>query len=204
MKKSVFIIICLIFILTTSASAQENPSKIRNQHLGITISSFGSNDVIYFQQMDGAASYNSDKFYTLGLNYLYKLNRTIDFETGFEYSAHKIIINPNLPPDMDHTPYGAEFSVINIPVTVRINFLKYFFLNSGIFLGIDPTLSSTVDSQTGIGASLGAGFNYTFKCGVSTFINPYTKAHSLIPFPFDDRHQRLLESGFRFGVMYKL
>lgn len=204
MKKSVFIIFCLIFVLATSASAQENPVKIRNQHLGITFSSFGSNDVIYYHQMDGAASYNSDQFYTLGLNYLYQLNHTFRFETGIEYSAHKIIIQPNVPPDMDNTPYGAEFSLINIPLTVRINFLRYFFLNSGLLIDIDPTVSSPVDSQSGIGATIGLGLNYDFHCGISTFINPYIKAHSLLPFIPDDPHQRLMESGFRFGVMYKL
>jgi hypothetical protein len=69
-------------------------------------------------------------------------------------------------------------------------------------LDIDASTSSPVDSQTGIGSILGLGIKYGFKCGVTAFANPYIKMHSMISFSPDDNHQRLMESGFRFGLMY--
>ena len=198
----------LLYILVTTAlpsNAQKNEPGIQKKQIGITFSSFGDNDVIRFNELIGAASYNSDKFYTLGLTCLYKLSKVFDVETGIEYSNHKIIIKPNLPPDMDNTPYGDSFSLINIPLTFRINFLRYCFINGGILFDMDAG-NLPVDSQTGIGGLLGLGLKYDFKSGVSVFVNPYLKAHSLIPFSSSENHQRLMEDGnsFRFGMVYRL
>jgi len=204
MNKTAFLLVILAFITASALYGQKNKGQAKYRQLGVTFSSFGDNDVVYFQPIEGAASYNGDKFFTIGINYLHQLNKTFDIETAFEYSKHYISIEPNVPPDMDDSPYGAEFSLINIPVTLRVNFLSYLFLNGGLMLDIDPTVSSPVDNQTGIGGIIGLGFNYDFKCGVSSFINPYIKAHSLIPFSADDQYQRLMESGIRFGIMYKL
>jgi len=197
-------LLLLGFIFSFSSYAQNNEMQSSKGKIGITFSSFGDNDVIRFQPLDGEASYNSDNFYTFGINYLYQLNHTFDFETGIEYSKHKIIVKPNVPPDADGTPYGAEFSLISIPAALRINFLKYCFVNGGLNLDIDPTVSSPVDSQNGIGALLGVGLKYDTDFGLSAFVNPYLKAHSLISFSSGENHQRLMETRFRFGVMYKL
>ena len=204
MKKPSLIILLFTCFTISVTVAQVAEGKANTSSLGLTFSSFGSNDVIYFQQMDGAASYNGDHFYTLGFAYLYRFSKHSELETGIEYSSHKIIINPNVPPDADDTPYGSGFSLINIPVSLRFTFAKYFFLHGGLLLDIDPTLSSPIDNQTGLGAGLGLGGKYGFPCGISVFINPYLKAHSLIPFTPDDNHQHVMESGFRFGMTYTL
>lgn len=199
-----FFLLGFVSVASFSSYAQNNEEKPRKSQTGFTFSSFGTNDVVRFRSLEGAASYQGNKFYTVGINYLYKLNNTFDVETGIEYSDHKIIIRPNLPPQTDNSPYGASFSLINIPVTLRVNFLKYCFLNGGLLLDIDAGSSSAIESQTGIGSVLGLGIKYDFKCGVSAFANPYFKEHSLIPFSSDDDHQRLMESGFRFGLMVQL
>jgi len=204
MKKAVTLILISLIYTASVAIAQEKQVKPENGKAGITFSSFGSNNVLYFTQLTGSASYNSDRFYSLGISYLYPLSTKFDLETGIEYSHHKIIIHPNLPPDMDDSPYGAEFSLLNIPLYVRANLGRYFFVNAGLFLGIDPTVSSHIDSQTGIGALLGFGLKYDSKSGISVFANPYLKAHSLVSFSADKYHQHLMETGFRFGVLYKL
>ena len=148
MKKSSLFILYFIFIASFSSNAQKNEGEAGKGQIGITFSSFGENDVIRSPDLIGAASYNGDNFYTLGISYLYKLNSTLDLETGIEYSNHKIIIKPNLPPQMDRTPYGASFSLINIPVALRVNFLKYCFINGGLLLDIDAGTSSPIDGQT--------------------------------------------------------
>ncbi|HEY3388420.1 MAG TPA: hypothetical protein VGK38_02535 [Prolixibacteraceae bacterium] len=205
MKKFVFFMLCFMIAISFRSFAQENEGATRKGQIGITFSSFGDNDVVRSEELMGGPSYNGDKFFTLGINYLYKLNNTFDIETGIEYSNHKIIIKPMAIPPMDYFPsYSADFSLINIPVTLRVNFLKYCFINGGLLFDIDASVSSPIDSQTGIGSLLGCGIKYDFNSGVSVFANPYLKMHSLIPFSSDKYHQRLMESGFRFGLMYTL
>jgi hypothetical protein len=206
MKKSALFILCFIFIALFSSFSQTKEDKTHKGQFGITFSSFGENDVVRSHESMGGASYIGDKFFTFGIDYLYKLNNTFDVETGIEYSNHKIIIKPMVIPNMDsYSPgYSASFSLINIPVILRVNFLKYFFVNGGLLFDMDASTSSPIDSQTGIGSILGLGIKYDFKCGVSAFVNPYYKFHSMVSFLSNDNHQRLMESGFRFGLMYSL
>jgi len=203
---SALFILCFIFIASFSSYAQKNEDEPRKGQIGITFSSFGENDVVRSKDLLGSASYNGDKFFTFGINYLYKLNNTFDIETGIEYSNHKIIVKSMVLPDMNtYSPhYSANLSLVNIPITLRVNFLKYFFVNGGILFEMDAGTSSPIDGQTGIGSVLGLGIKYDFKSGFSVFANPYIKAHSLVPFTSGDNHQRVMESGFRFGLMYAL
>ncbi len=202
MKKSSLLILC--FVLAIITFAQKNESQHLKGKIGITFSSLGENDVIRFQPLEGEGSYNSDNFFTIGINYLHQLNNTFNFETGIEYSNHKIIVDPFDPPFNQAPSHREQFSLINIPLTLRVNFLKYCFVNGGLILDIDPTISSPVDSQNGIGAIFGLGLKYDSDFGVSVFVNPYMKSHSLISFSTTENHQRLMETGFRFGLMYKL
>ena len=206
MKKSAFFVSCFIFVASLSTYAQKNEEKTRKGQIGITFSSFGENDVVRSQELMGGASYPGDTFFTLGINYLSKLNNFLDVETGIEYSNHKIIVKPMVIPNMDsYSPnYRSSISLINIPVTLRVNFLKYCFINGGLLFDMDASTSSPIDSQTGIGSVMGLGIKYDFKSGLSVFANPYYKMHSLAQFSSADNHQRLIESGFRFGLMYKL
>ncbi len=204
MKKLGLFVLYFVFVSLFTLYAQ-NEGETHKGQIGITFSSFGDNDVVRFHDLIGDASYNGEKFFTFGINYLYKLNNSLDVETGIEYSNHDIIIKPMHSLQMDYSPnYNANFSLINVPVTLRVNFLKYCFINGGLLFDIDASRSGPIDRQTGIGSVFGLGVKYDFKCGATVFANPYCKVHSLVPFSSDDYHQRLMESGFRFGLMYKL
>ncbi|HKL38759.1 MAG TPA: hypothetical protein VJ876_07660, partial [Bacteroidales bacterium] len=143
-------------------------------------------------------------FYTVGLDYLVALNKTFDVETGIEYSRHKMMVDPNLPPSMDRSEYPIYLNILTVPVAARVNFLKYFFFSAGGMLNLDVSGSDGADSQTGLGACVSLGVRYNFEPGISAFINPYMKAVGLLPFVPDDYHQRLMESGWRFGILYRL
>lgn len=175
--------------------------EIGNKQIGISFSSFGINEPVYFTSLDGTGGYSSKSFYTFGLNYIHPLNKWLNIETGVEYAKHTITITPSTPPEWDN-PYNASFSLVNIPITVRANFWDYFFINGGLLLGIDASSSSPIHSQSGIGAILGIGAQYQFNNGVGLFINPYSKAHTLIPFSSKKYHQRLMELGVRIGLTY--
>jgi hypothetical protein len=201
--KGIFLsLLSLIFISQLSSYAQQHEIYPQKGQIGITFSSFGDNDVIRSSELIGSGSCNGDGFYTLGISYLYKLKKYLDLETGIECSNHKIIITP--APGIDLQPYSTSLTLIYIPVGLRLNFLKYCFINGGLGLDIDTSDESHVNDQSGIGANLGLGLKYDFKFRVSAFINPYLKGYSVIPFSSDNYHQRLMETGFRFGLLYNL
>ena len=185
-----------------SIAQEEKPTPHKGQ-IGITYSGFGSNDVFRKAELIGGPGYSGDRFYNLGISYLYPLNRTFDLEASIEYAGHKITITPGV--SLQHYPsYGAGFSLITIPIGVRMNFFRYFFVNGGLILDADASQSMPINSQTGLGFNLGLGFKYSFKCGFTAFVNPYTKYHSLVPFSSDQYPQHLLEEGIRLGLMYRL
>jgi hypothetical protein len=195
----------LLFMVAFSVYSQKKDSTLKERSVGITFSSFGDNDLVRFDDdLVGFAGVSGKRFYTLGLKYLTALNETFDLETGFEYSRHKMMVDPNLPPDMDRSNYPVYLDIITLPVAARINFLKYFFFSVGGMLNLDVSGSGGADAQTGLGASVSLGVKYDFKSGISAFVNPYLKAVGLLPFTPDDYHQRLMESGWRFGVLYRL
>ncbi len=204
MIRIIFIAFLILIFSQSLTIAQENSTNINTNKIGITYSSFGENDVFRFDELDGAASYNSDQFFTIGFNYIHSLNQWLEAETGIEYSKHSFIIEPNLLPTMDYALRKADLSLINIPVTLRANFLKYFFVNGGLIVDIDASSNSSIDNQTGIGALMGVALKYDCKSGISFFLNPYTKIHSLIPFADTEYHQRIWENGIRLGITYNL
>lgn len=204
MKQVLFFILCFLTGISGSLNAQSSFSESKGA-IGITYSGLGGNDAFYLQDIIGGGDYRGKGYYSLGITYMRPLKKNIDIETGISYSKYKYqFSNASLGPDAPK-PYEVKNAVIDIPVTVRWNFLKYFFLNGGLLLGIDTGKGNHLDSQTGIGATIGIGAKYDLKyTPVGLFVNPYYKRHSLLPFSMEKYHQRTDESGFRFGVVYYL
>jgi hypothetical protein len=179
-----------------------NAQKELSNKLGITFSSLGVNNI--FGKSDASNySYEGKNFYTLGLTYIRGLNRWLEIETGMEYSRHNIDIAPNIMPgeNMFMRTQETAINLINIPATLKVKFLKYFFVNAGVLIDIDVSNSIYFENQTGFGGIAGVGANYDFDFGLSVFLNPYIKAHSWIDV---GTRQKILEKGFRLGVAYDL
>ena len=203
--KKCLLSLLLLFMVAFSVCSQQKDSILKERSVGVAFSSFGDHDLVRFDEdLVGFAGVSGRQFYTLGLKYLTALNKTFGLETGLEYSRHKMIVKPNLPPEMDRQAYPIYLDIITIPVAARINFLKYFFFSAGGMLNLDVSGSDGADSQTGLGASVSLGVKYDFESGITVFVNPYLKVVGLLPFAPDDYHQRLMESGWRFGVLYEL
>ena len=205
MEKNVSLLICLILAVALSSFAQQDARPTTKGQVGISFSSFGNADLFTTAKTVGGPGYSGDGYFSIGINYLHPLNKTLDLESGMEFSNYKITIHPGVNPENIYPPYGAKFSLINIPLYLRVNFAHYFFVTGGLFLGVDASPSMPVDSQTGIGANVGLGLKYDFKGRVTAFVNPYIKVHSLVSFASDNHSgQHLIESGFRFGFLYRL
>ena len=199
MKSKIFIL-GLFMLLSCSLSAQEKRS------IGFTFSAIGANGVINSagRSLEGEASYSGKRFYSLGISYVHPVRSWIGIESGIEYSRHTVTVEPMSMPDMEYPKYDKTISLINIPITARINFLKYFFFNGGVMLDIETGNSSPIHSQTGLGVLYGIGAKYNLSNGIGAFVNGYGKLHSLVPFSADnDKHRwKFIEGGLRMGLTY--
>lgn len=197
LRKSVCLV--LVFLcLSTLMSAQKG-------QLGITFSAMSDNGVAWFRSVEGDSSTDAGKSFTYGISYLKPLNKWLDIETGLEYLSCPIETKSIVGTINGVTTLtrSATLSMLSGPVTVRANFLKYFFVNAGLLLDIDVSSNSIINSQSGLGSLLGLGLKYDFKNGISVFVNPYSKIH-LFPLTFERNQQHFLESAVRFGIAYKL
>jgi len=203
MKQVLFFVLCFLTGISGSLKTQSSFSKSKGA-IGVTYSGLGDNDAYYFESLAGVGGYDGKGYYSLGITYIRPITKRLDIETGISYSKYKYRVSSAPMPDPP-APYNIMNAVVDIPVTVRWNFLKYFFLNGGLLLGIDTGKENDLDSQTGIGAMIGVGVKYDLKnVPVGFFANPYFKMHSLLPFSMEKYYQRTDESGFRFGVVYSL
>ncbi len=197
-KPQVILLLALATAVTSLAGPREKESPARR--IGFTLTVLGDNDVITSSDLVGAPGYDGNGFWSTGIVFSQNINKWLEWESGLEYSRHEITVLPNLPPQSDADPRKERLALITIPFTLKAGFLKYFFVNGGLMLDMDVRGSSPVDDQTGIGPVLGTGVKYDFGSGISLFLNPYARIHSLLPFSGAKYHQKLLDSGIRFGI----
>lgn len=205
--KQLLLTILLVALTFNFSKAQE--FYMPSGKVGLSFSSLGKASIVSFKNLDGAASYESEGFYSIGINYVRPIASRLEFEIGVEYSHHDVLINPpftpgQFTPGQENNSHNDSFAVINVPITLRKQFWKYLFFNGGLILGFDAGSSSPISSQTGIGAIIGFGAQYQTNSPIGLFINPYFKAQNLIPFSMGGHHLRVIESGVRVGATYVL
>jgi hypothetical protein len=201
---TVILTTALLLCAPSLLMAQKKPLIPQSPAIGVGVTVLGSNDMAYFVGLDGAASYTGDKFINAGFYYLHPLNKFLKIETGLEYARHHLYILPNLPPGIDDSPRPATLSLLNVPVIIRAEFLKYLFMNAGINLSIDASQEMDLQDQTGFGIIIGPGIKYEFVNGAGVFLNPYARIHNLVSFSMPTYKTHLMESGFRVGLTWTL
>lgn len=173
--------------------------------IGVSFSAFSDNDVARFKSLEDNSSFGAGKSYSYGISYLKPLNKWLELETGMEY-VYGVV---NKSSDVHDIGMGvvsytstSNLALLNVPITVRANFLKYFFVNAGLLVDLDVSKNSIIESQTGIGTMFGLGVKYDFKSGMSVFVNPYSKIH-VFPVAMNNNPAHFLETAVRIGIMYK-
>jgi hypothetical protein len=196
----------LLFLGTSGLAQTDNwtslPAKVT-----LSYASFGSNNVIRFTPLAGAASYSGEGFYVLGATYLKPLNSRFYLESGLEFSHYNLQIRPNIPPEPPDNPgtsFNTKVVLLGAPIAVRMQLSRHFFAQAGLILDIDLSNNTSIDSQTGLGTTAGLGLNFDVSAGTAVFLNPYLKLHSLLPFAGENYPQRLVESGFKIGISFAL
>ena len=205
MKKFILCFCVFFYFFNLNLVAQNKANRFTAGKVGI-YSSIGINDVFTLQSLDGAVGYRNDGFFALGINYIQNLNRLFDLEIAIEYSKHNVIYSPSYSGDpfQDMTGKNEMFNILSVPIMTRINVWKYFYFNGGVLFSFDTSKEKNIDTQTGFGGILGLGMKYDFNCGISIYVNPYSKIHTLIPFSPEKYHQRVWENGIRIGLIYDL
>lgn len=190
------IIAFFLLLIFSSVSAQDNDEK--RASMGLTLSSFGDLDFMQSHDVVGAPGYEIGHFYSLGFVLLLPMNEWLDFEGSVEYKRFKVAITPapglNLPSRTD------KVSMVDIPLLLRANFLKYAFVNGGLIISNSSGFSAI--NSSGIGGKLGVGLTYQFQ-RIGVFANPYVSVNPIMGFS-SDGNDRMLEAGIRLGITFKL
>ena len=203
MIRFILFISIILFINPLITSAQKCGQRHYYGKVGIT-TSYGVNNIFQSNQLDGAPSITGKEFFSFGASYVFELIKPFDLEWGLDYLNHSINTTSNLPPDSPTIEQSYDLALANLSLAIRANFLNYFFVNGGAIAGLDLSSTSPIAAQDGIGAIAGIGANYDFYSGMSLFVNPFVRIHSLIPFSSNNNQQRLFESGVRVGISFDL
>ncbi len=202
-----YLLTLFLLLAYSKIYAQEETSQRGSLAIVSASTPFGSNSVVNFvrQSLDGGVSYSGDSYYSLGFSYAQPMRPRLHFEAGLEYCKHKILVEPAVQPGQMAEPYSKSISLINIPLTLRLDLGQHFFAQAGLMLDIDLQEDDSFDKQTGMGSLLGFGFKRNLGNGVGAFAAAYSKVHAMVPFvsESDDYSYKLIEAGLRFGIYYK-
>ena len=161
--------------------------------------SFNAGSILNNPLPESSVKYSVSSASGFELIYLYPAGKSVEWETGVNYTLFNISSKPATLPDSTYT-----LSLVSLPIGVRASIDKNFFVNGGLLLDFDMNGYAPVSHQTGVGLYAGLGAKYDFKFGGSIFVNPFVKVHSLIPYTSWKNHQRLLDGGVKIGFAYRL
>jgi len=201
--------ILLLFFISYSLHSKDSNQKNRGS-IGISYN-FGVIQDARSQIVRYSGSYGSygndyyiEKiFYTIGFNYIKPFNSWLEYETGLEYSRKIGTLKTVFPFD-DFITNKANSTLLSFPLTLRANFLRFFYINAGGLMDLDLGGYKPSRYQSGIGYLFGIGAKYDFKFGGSIFINPYFKKRSLISFSSAEDRLKADEAGIKVGLNYTL
>jgi len=190
--------LCFVSYLSFSQTdTKENQIDIIAGYLG--------NSVIQFVAMDGGGSVENGKGFCLGINYNRKVAKSIWINSGIIFQRTLNDRNPAPTGLPTPTIENIETEMLRIPLKVRIDFLKRFYLRTGFL--IDTEISnkneSGIDNQSGIGYSLGVGLNLKIADTFILNIEPELGFSTLVPFNQVEYQEHFLLHGVNFSVGYR-
>jgi len=160
----------------------------------------GDNDIFRFQELLGSGSVTGTGVWTAGADLRRLIGDHFSIGTGVSYSQQYYYTSP--APGIPGADRPGSFGLITLPVTARVDFLKWFFADAGAVFGLQPGMSR-IDNMTGLGVHVGAGFQYNFKSDLFLRFRAYTVQHGLLHFIPEDYPQTLTNAGVTVGVGYR-
>ncbi len=160
----------------------------------------GDNEIFRFQELDGSGSVTGQGYWTAGVDLRRLVGDRFSIGTGLSYSHQYYFTSP--APGIDGEDRPGSFGLITLPLTCRVDFLKWFFADAGPVISFQAGLSG-IDNLTGLGATVGAGFQYRFKTDVFFSIRAYAAQYGLLHFIPEDHPRTLTNAGVTAGVGYR-
>jgi len=170
MIKRLFITIAVCFFVISSYG-QTDRKNLVGTHFTLGGGAFSQ------PGWDGGAGYDVKYYYGIGLDYSRILSKHWDVCSGIEYTYSDMTTTP--APGLDLEQGKDNLKVVTIPAQVKFHFLKYFFVNGGLFFNVTSRMgqdswyggSMTNKLNMFLGCGLGVGFQYEFNPGIVLSLN---------------------------------
>ena len=196
-----FLVLALALLVSNFVFSQ----KLFQKKISIYSSFLNSGSIVKKPGLRGDYKHTTGKkTFLLGFDYAKSFNKWLTISGGLEFSDHEIItINKlSVPPFTIYDPVTGNIQLMTIPLYLRADFLKYFFITFGTI--IDLEVKNTVtNSQSGIGITGGAGVKYDIKQKFTLFAQPYYQLHGIYLFNGGANPEILLNAGIRTGFSYR-
>ncbi len=192
--KKFFLSGCIIFVLMNISFAQKSS-------FGLSVGIGGGS--VLKQALAGGASYDLKTGYLIGIDYSGKLNNKLSFQSGLNYYSNTVVVTPNINPDIDQTPKELSLNLIYIPLSLKFDRSKYFFVNAGFIADIDISKNKTISNQSGLGVMLGVGSEISISNNFAIQISPYANLHGLLLLKGDNYPERVLDAGIKLSFILK-
>jgi len=137
--------------------------------------------------------------FEIGGFYRRQFNSKFSYEVGLEYNYHHIEFEW-FPDGNVHTA-KANIEILSFPINVNYHFGRYLYIQAGTFFDYQLNdISMHYRNQTGFGATVGVGLQYSYQKW-HIFAKPNYKRHAIIALK-DNGYNRISELGVQFGVGY--
>ncbi len=205
MKTSYFLFIASLFIQVFLSfhlgfSQVEKPSP----EIGLSWAAISTRNIGPFENLQGAGSFSSKKYFGMDVSFLYPINNRFSFETGLGFSKQEVAYQGAIvDPMIERFKDTLSLKIFEIPILANMNMGKYFYANLGPILHFDVSGQyQNLDRQNGVGAQLGIGAKYNFSRVWTLYLEPTFKSYNLIPFESDNHVDRISQFAVKVGVRY--
>ncbi len=188
-----------LLILTLLMTGLINSSFGQKNTYGLSIGV--AKGLIMKQALDGGASYDLNTGISIGFQYNRQLNDKLYLQTGINWYKNSVSVTPSFHPDIDMTPKEYDIQLLYIPVFLKVDISKYFFINGGLIVDFDITKSKHITSQSGIGAGLGIGTEFSITDKLVIQLNPYLNFHGLALIDKENYPERICDLGIKLNLI---
>lgn len=161
----------------------------------------GANDIFRIHELDGAGSVTGKGFWSAGVDVRRLFGKKFSLETGASYSQHYYQTTP--APGLGGEPAEGSLGLVTLPLRARYDFFRWFFGDAGIAISLQPGSSSTIENMSGVGVTLGAGYQYRWANDVFVTLRAFTTQYRLLGFTAGSNPHTIWSGGLTLGVGYR-
>jgi len=197
-------ILLVLFVLLYATTYAQDKDFIRNIITGAYINT-GINQPIRLTRKyvtEDVGPFHGGLSWSAGLKFSGMVSHKMRLEFGAGYSEHKVGFELSPPIYSESKTYPETIKAYNIPVTLYCLLNNSFFISGGVIIDLEQDRKSYwIDSQNGIGFSIGAGKEFHIESFIID-LAPNLELHTLIPFNGVEYQQRLIVFGLKLGIGY--